>query len=195
MEKELADISALSARVVSEYEEQAAAHAAELAVEAALLCAVVERVKPALRALSSRIVIEAHGDTVAPSDSNYQRAEKHYHERRGLRVVDTVDLVQRGTGTKTYRGLEVYLLDDGTFLGCQRERVETIWQGARDHEETSHWQDLTAIDVVGRFELARIVERIHQALEAHTKGSARRTTERMRESARKLSALIELLGK
>jgi hypothetical protein len=187
-------LSALAAQAGAVHSDMEAARNAQDAEEARLLDAVVAGIGPALKALSSRIVAERSGDTVAADRDHFQAAEAIYHEARGLLVVDGVEATGAGTGTKHYEGDELYLLADGSWLECWRVRDTTIWQGHRDHEEGSRWRVMTSLEVAAEYEVDGIVGAIQAALERYVKGNATKRAAEMRTRTAKITALVSLLG-
>jgi hypothetical protein len=171
-----------------------AARQEAIGAEAELLEHVVRILGPVtLKALSSRIVAERFGDTVAADRDHFQAQKTTYHEARGLLIYDGVNHTYSGTGTKHYQGYELYLTAGGDWLECCRERDTTIWQGARDHEQAMQWRTLSAQDVAEEYDVDELLHELNAALDRQANGKAPERAQKFRARAQCIGAINALL--
>lgn len=162
----------------------------EATAEAALLARVVDLVRPALRALSSRLLAS---ERVFWPDSVSTATEKSFHEERGVRL--------HGTGPErdhprandgAIEGTDLVLLDDGTFARLDWRGSWTRWQGRTSHEE-SELTRISLADVVAGWDVDDISRALVGKLEAQVNGRAQKTMAAAIERAQKLRCVAALL--
>ncbi|MBP7675762.1 MAG: hypothetical protein KBB14_05520, partial [Thermoanaerobaculia bacterium] len=113
MEQAVEKITNLSRSVAEQHSTMEAAFAEERAAEEDLLGQLVEAVRPALRALSSRLL--ASERTFWP-DNISTATEKSYHEERGVRLAGSGPERDHPRANRgTIEGFDLVLLGDGTF--------------------------------------------------------------------------------
>ena len=99
--------------------------------EAALLGRIIETVKPALRALASRI--KKYDFSTSGRNGCNPVSSCEYFDERGVMLVNDFERAKDSTGNEgTYGGSRLYLLDDGTLAYVSREGTWSCWQGAAD---------------------------------------------------------------
>lgn len=181
----------LAANVAAQHDEMTAAVEEERAAEERLLGQLVEAVRPALRALSSRLL--ASERTFWP-DNVSTATEKDYHEERGVRLAGSGPERDHPRANRgTIEGLDLVLLDDGTFARLDWSGHWSKWQGEGDLEEST----LTRVslrDVVDGWDVDQLAATLHERLEAQMAGRAPKRTASARERAEKLRAVSSLLG-
>jgi len=163
----------------------------EATAEAALLARVVDLVRPALRALSSRLLAS---ERVFWPDSVSTATEKSYHEERGVILAGTGperDYPRANDGA--IEGTDLVLLADGTFARLDWSGSWTRWQG-RTSEETSTLTRLSLADVVETWDVDEIAATLSERLEAQLAGRSGKTTASARERAERLRAVARLAG-
>ncbi|HPA50134.1 MAG TPA: hypothetical protein PLP50_00915 [Thermoanaerobaculia bacterium] len=181
----------LAANVAAQHDEMTAAVEEERAAEERLLGQLVEAVRPALRALSSRLL--ASERTFWP-DNVSTATEKDYHDERGVRLAGSGperDHPRANDGG--IEGTDLVLLEDGTFARLDWSGSWSRWQGAASHEDSA----LTRIslrDVVDGWDVDQLAAALHERLEAQMAGRAPKRTASARERAEKLRAVSSLLG-
>ena len=194
-EAQIPDILATLARLAPVVEAQHGALVAaideEATAEAALLARVVDLVRPALRALSSRLKAS---ERVWWPTSTETASEKTYHEERGILVDGTGperDFPRANDGTIS--GGDLALLDDGSFAVLDWSGNWTRWQG-RSSEESSTLTRITVRDVAEGWDVETIARALVDRLESQVNGKAPKTAAAARERAEKLRSVSALLG-
>lgn len=192
----LSELGTMAATVASQHAEYEAAVAAEEEADAALLTALVETVRPALRALSSRPLIASRTwwvDNIS-TDTETRRAEW-----RGLymRAVSdspsgpAQDYPRANSGA--FVGRDLFLREDGTWVRLTYAGSWSKWQGSSDEWEAEE-QVLTALEVAQEYKVADIVESVRAALQAQLDGAKGSRTKAARERAARVAALAALVG-
>lgn len=190
MEQAVEKITTLSRSVAEQHATMETAIAEERAAEGELLEKVVDAVRPALRALSSRIL--ATERTWWPT-SVETATDRSFHPERGVRL-DGNGPVRDHPRANDGRigGTDLVLLDDGTFARLDWTGTWTRWQG-HTSEETSTLTRLTLAEVVETWDVDQLAARLHDLLEQHLAGRAAKTTASARERTAKLRAVSALL--
>ena len=190
--RELAELAELAERVAQTHEEQLAAQDDEVKAEAELLGKIVMMVKPALRALSSRL---PESYRLFWPDSVSTDTEKTFQDLRGVRLDGdgpSEDYPRANRGS--YEGRDLYLLVDGTFVLVEYEGTWTRRQGESNRwDVTNH--PMTLENVVKRYKVEALSRAIFEALEQQDKGKAKDRTKSAKERATKVRAVSELLWK
>ena len=192
MEQAVEKITNLARSVAEQHSTMEAAFAEERAAEERLLGQLVDAVRPALKALSSRL--KASETTFWPTSAEIA-TEKTYHPERGVRLDgngperDHPRANDGGIG-----GTDLVLLDDGTFVRLDWTGTWTRWQG-RTSEETSTLTRITLRDVVETWDVDVIAATLSERLEAQATGRASKTTASARQRTEKLRAVAALLGR
>lgn len=162
----------------------------ETTAEAALLEKVVDLVRPALKALSSRLLAS---ERVFWPDSVSTATEESYHEERGVRLAGSGperDHPRANDGA--IEGTDLVLLEDGTFARVDWSGSWTRWQGRTSHEE-SELTRLSLADVVAGWDVDDIAGALVGKLEGHVNGNAPKTTAAAKARAETLRAVVALL--
>lgn len=163
----------------------------EATAEAALLARVVELVRPALKALSSRL--KASERVWWPTNVE-TASEKSYHEERGVRLAGSgAERDHPRANDGSIEGTDLVLLEDGTFARLDWSGSWTRWQG-RSSDEESALTRLSLADVVARWDVDDIAGALVEKLEAQVTGRAPKTTAAAKDRAEKLRAVNALLG-
>ena len=192
MEQAVEKITNLSRSVAEQHATMEAAFDEERAAEEELLEKIVDASRPALRALSSRILAS---ERVFWPDSVSTATERSFHDERGVRLDgngperDHPRANDGGIG-----GTDLVLLDDGTFVRLDWTGTWTRWQG-RTSEETSTLTRITLRDVVETWDVDVIAATLSERLEAQATGRASKTTASARQRTEKLRAVAALLGR
>lgn len=190
LREQLTTLAELAPRVAAQHEEHQAALAALAAEEAALLDRVVEIVRPALRALSSRPLVGQR--TCWPDRVSTATADTRA-DWRGVRLAgDGPDEDHPRANDGAYEGTDLYLRPDGTWSRLRYSGTWSRWQGA-----TSEWEAevevLATAQVVRTYEVADLVRALLAACERQLAGNATARTAAARQRAAKLAALVALL--
>lgn len=151
-----------------------------------LLDAVVEAIRPALRALASRIVIER-------VESSAGKTEKTLDEP-GIYVssvgVPILDRPGPRPAAGRWQGTDLFLCREGSF-------VMLSYDGEVDRAGVSKWGaavvELTTRDVVDMFNLTVVMDAIARAMAEQAGGNTGKRTEQMRAQATRLRALVTLV--
>ena len=181
----------LARQVAAQHAEMTSAISDERAAEEELLARIVDSVKPALRALSSRLL--ASERTFWP-DSVSTATERSYHEERGVRLHGggpSRDHPRANDGA--IEGLDLVLLEDGTFARLDWTGTWTHWQGRASVDESTLTR-LSLRDVVDGWDVDILAAGLHDRLTAQLEGRAPKRTASARERAEKLRAVSSLLG-
>lgn len=187
----LAALERLAPVVEAQHGALVAAIEEEATAEAALLARVVDIVRPALRALSSRLLAS---ERVFWPDNVSTATEQSYHEERGVRLAGSGperDHPRANDGA--IEGLDLVLLEDGTFARLDWSGSWTRWQGRTSHEESALTR-LTLADVVAGWDVDDLSRVLVEKLEAQVNGRAPKTTAAAKDRAEKLRAVSALLG-
>lgn len=177
-------LDGLVKKVVEVAEARSQAVEEETKAEVELLTLVVEKVKPALGVLCTRIV-----------GSNADGA-KLFLPRRGVCVDDDKPGPVRDDRSKTrgeYVGADLYLMEDATFERLTYEGRWSNWEG-----ESSEWtvstKVLSVLEVVETSNIDDVIERLARLLKSHAEGGGLTRAAKARERAKKISAIVDLLG-
>jgi hypothetical protein len=191
--EQLAKLSAMAEKVNAQSTAYREAITAEQAADAELLALVVERVKPALRALSSQIVSRDH-HTGGANGLNPVLV-REYHEARGVKLAGGFEEVSEERGnTGTYEGEALYLLTNGIFARNVYSGEWSRWQGAWCRLD-AELEPLTLDIVARRYEVPELLEELATKLGEQLKGSAPARTKAALERAAKIGAIAKLAGK
>ena len=186
-----AALAALATQVGEQHDTMAEAFEEERAAEAALLEKIVDAVRPALKALSSRL--KASERTWWPTSTETATARTD-HPERGIKVDGdgpVRDHPRANDGAVS--GQDLVLLEDGTFAVLDWSGNWTRWQGRTSAEESTLTR-ITTRDVVDTYNAENIAQNLVDRLEAQLTGRAAKTTQAARDRAEKLQAVSRLLG-
>jgi len=187
-------IATLAPKVAAEHEEYAAALTAERAAEVELLRVVIETVRPALKAITSRIKTENRWGSTGNGVYPWEKDE-HYAQR-GL-YLDPDDLVgpgreRRGDQNRgSYVGSDRILLVDGSILELEYNGSWSQWQG-----ETSGWtstQEVVPLEKLSSEQIHDAIRAIGAALQNQADGNKTKRTAASIERAAKIAAVTALL--
>jgi hypothetical protein len=191
VDQTVAQIDTLSRSVAEQYATMQTAIEEERAAEADLLAQIVEAVRPALRALSSRL--KASERTWWP-DRVCTATERTDHPERGVVVAgDGPERDHPRANDGSVTGQDLVLLDDGTFALRDWSGSWSNWQGATSSQEST----LTRIslrDVVESYDAENIAADLAYRLQAQLGGKATKTTAAARVRAEKLRSVSTLLA-
>jgi hypothetical protein len=191
MEQTVSQIASLSLTVAEQHNRLTSAIGEERQAAAALLEKIVDASRPALRALSSRILAS---ERVFWPDSVSTATERSFHDERGVRLAGSGpkrDYPRANDGA--VEGTDLYLLADGTFARLEWEGSWTKWQG-RASEETSTLTPITALEVVADWPLEDVVDELAERLRHQLAGRAEKTTATAIFRAERLRAVSTILG-
>ena len=191
MDDTVARIDTLARLVAEQHATMETAFDEERAAEEELLEKLVETVRPALKALSSRL--KATETTFWPT-STETATEKTCHPERGV-ILDGDGPFRDHPRANDGKigGTDLALLDDGTFARLDWTGTWTRWQG-RTSEETSTLTRITLRDVVETWDVDELAAALAERLEAQLAGRATKTTASARERAERLRSVTLLLG-
>jgi len=194
---DLAALAALTAVVTEQDAAHCAAIEAEQQATAAELQRVLDTVRPALRAVCSRVQVgyAAHHQ----GDVNYdQGASRQYLAERGL-YLDTDD---PGPGQENpranggrYLGTDLFLLGDGRLAWLTYSGSWSRWQGS-----SSSWDadveyvpaEMAAVEMAAQNRGPRAIAAIRAALAAQADGTKPKATTAALARAERLTALATL---
>lgn len=186
----LSRITELAPKVAALHEDRTAAVAEETEAEAAVLTTVVEMVRPALRALRSRIE-KQYASTSGRNGCNPVTEESWFPER-GVLLVDNFYRERDETGNRgRFRGERLYLLDDGRFAEVKRRGQWSHWQGEWDRW-TAEMVFLSVEQVSRKYELPDVLKELADALEQQATGASAQRATKARERAVRLRAIAAL---
>ena len=184
-------LAELAPAVERQHAEMTSAFEEEQTAEVELLAQLVETVRPALRALSSRLKAS---EKVWWPDNVSTATEKTFHPERGVLVAGSGperDHPRANDGG--IEGTDLALLEDGTFARLDWSGSWTRWQG-RTSEETSTLTRISLLDVVETWDVDEIARVLVDRLEAQLSGKATKTTAAARDRAEKLRSVSTLLA-
>lgn len=164
----------------------------ERTAETALLERIVELVRPALKALATRPVIEERHTGHATMTARHHTVRADF---RGVCLSDDNPGPLEDNGrdnTGAYCGSDLFLLDDGTFAELEYEGTWSRWQGSTS-EWTATVKRLTPKEVAAEYDLDQIIPRLHKHLVAYVTGNASKRAAAMHERAERLAAIAKLL--
>ena len=185
-------IAATAPVVAAARAELDASHEDVLAGETALLERVVELVRPALKAISSRVAVFG-GEKV-----NQFFYETEYAQWRGISLAqDKPGPKQKLVGTINdsgpFEGWDLFLADDGTFRELEYTGRWTKWVD-QDSTYRAVERVMTAREVADEYDVEPMLGRIARAIEQQCgDGMPKRTTKNVERAAR-LRAVVTLLG-
>ena len=184
-------VAAQAQMVASNAEDLAGAISTERDAEAAVLAAVIEAVRPALRALSSRIVAMSY-ETGGRNGCN-PVSRTTYHDERGLVLVDDYERARDESGNRgDLTGRRLYLLTDGRLAYVAREGSFSQWQGEADHWEST-LRIVTPRAAMNREKLDEVVGVIRAALDKQIEGQGETVAKAARARAAQLQAVAALV--
>ena len=188
----LATLATTAATVAKDHQAFTEALATQNQAEAALLKRIIDTVKPALRALASRIV-KLDRSTSGQNGCNPVE-QKEWFEERGVCIVDAFDREKDATGNEgTFGGSRLFLLDDGRLAEVDRTGTWSQWQGAWSGYEAT----LTIVDVgtaQRHYHLTDMIEALNTKLAEQVKGEKAKRTKAAHARAEKLAAVASLVG-
>lgn len=162
-----------------------AAHADKTTASTELLAAVVEAIRPALRAMSSRIVVK-----------RTMTKEGKTEDFLGEPGVYLASLGPKpGPGPTptagSWQGTDVFLCREGSFAMLS-------YDGDYDRDGVSKWEaavvELVARDVVDMFPLPVVLDAITRAMAEQAGPGTARRTQKIQEQAERLRALTKLVN-
>lgn len=189
----IADLASTATAVGAQHTAMTAAIDSERAAEAALLEAAIDAVRPALRALSSRLQSRYYCTSGANGCNPVERAD-HFTDR-GLVLVDDYGSQKDRTGNRgDYRGTRLVVLSDGQLARLERGGSWSHWQG-EDNEFDVTLTLVTPLQAVKQYALADILASLRDALQRQLDGAAPKRTAAAQARAEKLTAIAALARK
>lgn len=165
----------------------------ERAAEAAVLDSVIASVKPALRALSSRMISSSYETSGRNGCNPVSRTE--YHAPRGFVLVDDYDRDRDETGNRgQLGGTRLVVLTDGSLAVLERTGHFSHWQGEADTWEST-LTPVTAVEAMDVYKLDDCLSSIRTGLDKQLAGNASTASLSARERTDKLRAVTALLKK
>jgi hypothetical protein len=178
------------ARVVGKQDdERRAAIKSDRDSKAELLEAVVDAVRPALRAIATRVQLDAAGTRCADRNGllvGTKKTKEEYVVGPVVRPISGDPLRGR------YGGEDLFLMEDGGFF-------EVTYDGpwSKVAGEKSGWQGIGvpvgAAEVVAGYDLGSILDEVEEELVAQAGGGAARATARAWASAERIHAIAVLV--
>jgi hypothetical protein len=190
MNIEISKIENLAQTVASEFSASQAAHAAAELAEGGLLRDVIAAMKPAITALSNKIVKYSH-ETGGRNGCN-PVSRKEHHRERGFLIFDGYGRIGDVTGNRgAFSGSRLYLLTDGRLAEVTRKGSFSHWQG--EYDEWNSKLEILAADIVAeRYDIEEIIATIGEAL-TKAVGSREKATAKAIERAERVSAISRLV--
>jgi hypothetical protein len=189
IEQSIKSIEEKAQTVAAEFAEATNAQMAALKAEAALLEHVVEAVKPALKAISSRPEIAER--TWWPTNT-YATTETTRADWKGLLVSGRgVEEDHPSANIGNYVGEALYLTVEGKFVLHTFTGAWSRWQGAASKWGVEDEAHLDLLEVVESYNATDIIAAINEALAKHDRS---KFTKAQTERAEKFAALATLLG-
>lgn len=197
--KAVETIAKIASSVADRHEALAVAIAREKTAKIQLVERVIEIAKPALRALSSRILKSC---VTRWHDNAYTDDTKTYYEVRGLCLYDTdggpTEACHRAhprADSGGYEGWTLYLLSDGRLAEASYDGHWSKWQGATSELEVKlHiYESVTDCFVDGHDYIDNIVPPLAEALTQQAQGKMSERTKAAEERTAKLDAVVKLL--
>lgn len=187
----LAALAATAATVAEQHSALTQAIGDETAAEAALLEAAIAAVRPALRALASKIIAREYH--TSGRDGLHPVREQEYHpDLRGLVLVDDFCEEDDRTGNAgSYAGDRLVLLTTGELVRVKRTGHWSRWQGS-DNEYTTTWRVLTPLEAARRYRVAECLATLDKRLASHLEGNAAKRTAAATQRAERLRAMATL---
>lgn len=171
-------------------EEQDAAFLQETEANAALLEATVEVVKPALRALASRV--QSAERTWWP-DTSCPATEQEWYDWKALRVSgDGAEELYPQANEGEIGGRDLFLDTNGRFVEVKYKGTWSRWQGA-SQGWTSTYRFPAATEIAVEYFVTDILAAIDEAIAAQLKGKREKATAAALARAEKTRALVTLL--
>ena len=181
-------IKASAPQVAQQYDEHQAAIQAERDAEAVILSTAIASAKPALKALSSKIVSESY-ETGGQNGCNPVHRYEH-HKEQGLVLVDDWSSAKDESGSRgALAGKRLYLLSDGRLAKVERTGSFSHRQGEADEYTTT----LKIIDPRMAMDAWELVDALKGLMEALEKQVGRKeATATAKARAERLAALAKL---
>lgn len=184
-QQKIEDLGARAEQIAAAYAEREEAKESEKAAEAALLEAVIARVRPALRALGTRQVVSEYGGEEQKTPDRYVvlTSARLGPSRLRKSLEDTSGVCD---------GADVALSETGKILIAEYSGTWSQWQGGADHWEAT-LRVATALEVCREWRIDYMIARISEEIAAQH--GIRANTKASRDRAAKLSAISALLGR
>lgn len=191
MTNDISTISKLAETVAAQFAEMESAFQAEYQAKAALLERVIEYARPALRALSSKL-IATYGETNGQNGCN-PVSIREYFDKRGVVLLDGYEETKDSSGHRGEFGGEcLVLLSDGRLARLTRKGRWSYWQGEWDRYEVT-LDIISAGEAVREFNLNDVIAELSKKLREQADGAATSRAKQARERAVRISALASLL--
>jgi hypothetical protein len=176
--------------VAEQYDEHQEAIQAERDAEAVILSKAIASAKPALKALSSRIVSDGYSTQKQNGFNPVYRSKHHLREEQGLVLVDGWSEEKDESGNRgTLGGARLYLLSDGRL--AEVERIGSFSQ--RQGEATKYTTTLKIVDPRTAMDTWDLVDALKGLMEALEKQIGRKgATATAKARAERLAALAKL---
>lgn len=185
-QQKIEDLGARAEQIAAAYAERETAIEEAKVAEAALLEAVIARVRPALRAIGRRqIVCEQDGEERMTSERYVVlTSDRLYPSRLRRRLDDTSGICD---------GADVAITDSGKIMIAEYAGTWSQWQGGiSDWEATL--RVASAREVCRVWKVDHMIARISEELAEKDAGKIAARTQAARDRAAKISAITALLG-
>lgn len=190
-ENQVAEICKLVPVVSEQDRERLEAIAAERDASAKTLERVIQVVKPAIRAISSRI--KCRDDSTSGRNGCNHVEEIEYHTQMGFKLAGGVSQDKDETGNRgSYGGIALYLLTTGELAHVEFDGTWSNWQGEWDRL-SSTLEIIDATEAMNRYDIDDCLQELVKALKEQVSGKATAASKAARERATKLSALAALI--
>lgn len=163
----------------------------EVRADAQVLAVVIEMVKPALRAIASRI--QATEETVWVNGNTQTETHRTWTKVSGVRVIGEgpVDYNRRDNDGRT-GGVDVFLATSGELIRVEYTGRWTRWQGSRSHWE-AEWSTLPLDAYARNHSVTLFLTALRDALRQEVRGGRVSAAGARMERAAKVEALLALL--
>jgi len=200
-ESVLNEINNAAPMVAEQHCEHVTAVAEQAAAEVELLTAVIEKVRPALPALGSRVKVAYYAEVEGPGrEEKYADWQGLYINRTGDRVGPVMEGAKHGRNRGPYVGVDYFLITRGTdflpvgqFAEVSYSGNWTCWQN-----EADRWQAevklISPAEALETLSLSTVLSELSTALIAQLQGKKPERIKQARETAERLRALVTLLG-
>jgi hypothetical protein len=189
---DLASITSLAVQVAETSEDYDAAISEERDAEAEILSAAIEAARPALRALSNRLILSKYQSS-GRNGCNWEEREE-VSEYRGFQLAEDFSRQPNGTGNRgTYSGEALILTDSGKLLSCERSGT---WSPCGEGDETRYeYSEVSAREAMNVWELEACLEKLQKKLKEQADSVKPERAKAARARAETLRALSQLVNR
>lgn len=190
IEDSLKQIAELAPVVSANHEALETARAQERAALASLLEKALNLVRPAIRALSSRIKMSSYTSSV--NGGGYVERSTWYPDLKGIHVAGEYEEVPDETGNSGhYKGTKLWL-STADWVETECAGTWSKWQGA-PNEWKADLNSRSTIEVVRNWDVPAILRELADSLQRDVKGNRVKSAEAAMARAKKAEAIVQLL--